>query len=97
MLAALIAFEKANSNGVTALMTNISVGMDNVSVKIGGRKDVMDALDIKEECDGFSKEVQPIATKYANAISEKFKAFIDKDPEEAAHKIAKWLVKETKM
>ena len=97
MLAALIAFEKANSDGVTALRASISVGIDNVSLKIGGRKDVVEALGIKEECEQFSKEIQPIATKYANAISEKYKAFVGKDPEEAAHKMAKWLATETKL
>ena len=97
MLATLIAFEKAKNDGATALRASISVGIDNVSLKIGGRKDVIEALGIKEEFEQFSKEIQPIATKYANVISEKYKAFVDKDPEEAAHKMAKWLATETKL
>lgn len=96
MLAALIEFEKVNRDGVTALRASISVGIDNVSLKIGGRKDVIDALEIRDEVEQLSKEIQPIAQKYASAISEKYLVFIKKDPEEAAHKMVEWIVTEPK-
>ena len=97
MLAAILALKDMNENGATAVRMTISVGGDSVALKIGGRKDVIDALEIRDEVEQLSKEIQPIAQKYASAISEKYKAFIEKDPEEAAHKIVEWTVSERKL
>ena len=97
ILAAILALKDMNENGATAVRMTISVGGDNVALKIGGRKDVIDALEIRDEVEQLSKEIQPIAQKYASAISEKYKAFIKKDPEEAAHKMAEWTVSERKL
>ena len=97
MLAAILALKDMNENGATAVRMTISVGGDNVALKIGGRKDVIDALEIRDEVEQLSKDIQPIAQKYASAISEKYKAYIKKDPEEAAHKMVEWIVSERKL
>ena len=93
-LAALMAIKEIADSGVTVIEAKITTGGTRTEAKVGGRKDVMEEIGVLEDVEAFAEEIRPIMKKYSKKITEKYEAFVTKDPEKAAHKMAKWIVEE---
>ena len=93
-LAALMAIKEIADSGVTVVEAKITAGVARTEAKVGGRKDVMEEIGVLEDVEALAEEIHPIMEKYSKKIAEKYKAFVTKDPEKAAHKMAKWIAEE---
>lgn len=85
---------KVMERSVPVVEAKITVGIEKTEANLVGRKEVIDELGAFEDLEAFAEEIRPIMKKYAAKIAKKIEAFIDKNPDKAAHKMAKWLVEE---
>lgn len=93
-LRALVEFERLNQQGVVAIETSITFSSREVSVRVGGRKDVIDCLGLDDDIAAFSEEIKPIMAKYAEVVSRKFDEFLRKDPKESSKRVVAWMMSE---
>lgn len=81
-------------SGVTVVEVKIKAGVTGIETEVRSRKEFIAEIGARENMETFVEEIRPILEKIGPKITEKYRAFISKDPNKAAHKMAEWLVEE---
>ncbi len=96
LLLKMATIQKRMKEGVSVIEANLVISPYRNSASVNGRKDIIEALGIEKEMEEFTEEIRPTMEKYMEIVGKKVELFVQNNPEDAARKMADWLVPKPK-